>query len=95
MQSAREFFVTLDKIKYNLLNLNAKPFIFAYSALVNDEVREKTTLAGFDACLSSPLNSLKFKNKILPVLNGQVDKFLSTILSADQIHELEHLREKS
>jgi hypothetical protein len=41
-----------------------RPFIFAYSALINTKVIEETKLNGFDKCVDSPLNKLKIEGLI-------------------------------
>jgi hypothetical protein len=45
---------------FNSLNGMKRPFIFAYSALVNNEVTEKTKQSGFDGCLDK-LNAVEFQ----------------------------------
>ena len=44
-----------EKVKFNCLYRNDRPLIFAYSALVTDEVISNTNKAGFVNCLPSPL----------------------------------------
>ena len=46
------------------LQLMKRPFIFAYSALINSKVIEETRLNGFDKCVDSPLNKLKIEGLI-------------------------------
>jgi hypothetical protein len=41
-----------------------RPFIFAYSALINNKVIEETRLSGFDKCVDSPLNKIKIEGLI-------------------------------
>ena len=43
------------------LQLMKRPFIFAYSALINNKVIEETRLSGFDKCVDSPLNKIKIE----------------------------------
>lgn len=49
----------LNKLKYNALSLKKVPFIFAYTALVNDDIVNQTKEAGFDECFLSPLTNQK------------------------------------
>lgn len=53
-------------------NLN-RPFIFAYSQLVNDEVKAKTVKSGFDGCIDGRLNP----HELQLVIHGQIDPFAS------------------
>lgn len=44
-----------DDIKYQSLDNRTRPYIFAYSSPVTQEIVQRTMLAGFDGCLSLPL----------------------------------------
>jgi hypothetical protein len=46
-----------------------RPFIFAYSAMVNNQVKEKTKKGGFDNCIDSPLNKMKIERTFADYLN--------------------------
>jgi predicted house-cleaning noncanonical NTP pyrophosphatase (MazG superfamily) len=52
-----------------------RPFIFAYSALVNDEITERTKKSGFDGCLDK-LNALEFQGTVKTYL----DEFIIHII---------------
>lgn len=45
----------LKKVTLRALSLRKVPFIFAYTALVNEDVIAQTQEAGFDDCFMSPL----------------------------------------
>lgn len=49
--------------------LGVKPILIAASALVNDEVIEKTHIAGFDALYEVPLQADQIENQIKPLIN--------------------------
>jgi hypothetical protein len=48
-----------------------RPFIFAYSALVNQKVIDNTNKHGFDKCVVSPLNKLRIEG----LLNEYIDHY--------------------
>ena len=43
------------RVSFRALDKLERPFIFAYSALVNDDVQKKTKECGFDDCIASKL----------------------------------------
>ena len=61
-------FKTLDNLK--------KPFVFAYSAHVDDRVKANTKAAGFDGCLNSKLDPMALesvvKENIMPYCQGEI-----------------------
>lgn len=67
-----------DKIKYNTLQKLEKPFIFAYSSLVTKDILDKTKIAGFITCLSSPLTV------------GMVNQLIAQHLDAFAQHEIDN-----
>ena len=58
-----------------------RPFIFAYSAMVNSQVKEKTQSAGFDQCIDAPLNKIKIDTAISDYLNVFVFKLTIKLMS--------------
>ena len=48
-----------------------RPFIFAYSALVNKKAIDNTNEYGFDKCVVSPLNKLRIEG----LLNEYIDHY--------------------
>ena len=41
----------LKNVKYHFLKFLKRPFMFAYSQLVTDEIQQKVIKSGFDGCL--------------------------------------------
>ena len=72
-EAANTMNVLLDfykKIKFHTLDYIKRPFIFAFSAHIDEQVTKTTTKAGFDACISSPLTMKEFDW----VINNFVEK---------------------
>ena len=63
---------TYQKVKYVALDGLKRPFIFAYSAFVNDETFKRTNECGFDGCLHSPLTIDVVKD----LIGNYVEKFV-------------------
>lgn len=79
-----EYFVQLyESTKYRSLDLLQRPFIFAYSALIDAEVEQKCQEIGFDSCFSAPMNFEAFRNQVLPFLEESVNNYLLGHMSQD------------
>ena len=50
-----------QKVRFKSLKHLNRPFIFAYSAFVNQAVIEDTLKYGFDKCIEAPLNFTKIE----------------------------------
>lgn len=70
--TAQIFLEEFDQIKYYILNQSSRPFVFAYSALVTEEVKRKTASCHFDDCFEAPLNAEKFKQEILAIVDTSI-----------------------
>ena len=46
-----------------------RPFMFAYSAMINSKIKDKVNQSGFDDCIDAPLNKLKIEAVISEYLN--------------------------
>ena len=44
-----------DKVKYWCLDELNRPYLFAYSALINQTTQKKTIETGFDGCFLAPI----------------------------------------
>ena len=55
--------------KYQALVYLKRPFMFAYSAMINNKVIEKAELSGFEECIDAPLTKDKIENAISDYLN--------------------------
>lgn len=64
----QNFIQLYDQVKYQCLDMVNRPFIFAYSALIDNEVEMKIKKYGFDQCFNAPMNMDAFNNEILPLL---------------------------
>ena len=50
-----------QKLRYKSLKFLNRPFIFAYSAFINQKIIDETTKNGFDKCIEAPLNQIKIE----------------------------------
>ena len=83
---------TYQKIKYWCLNDLKRPYIFAYSALINEEIRLNTIEAGFDGCLISPITVESINDCMTNFIDKYVTQFMAEqLLSLSQSHLLEQL----
>lgn len=55
--------------RYEALVYMKRPFMFAYSAMVNNKVIEKAQQSGFEECIDAPLNKIKIENVISDYIN--------------------------
>ena len=46
-----------------------RPFMFAYSAMINSKIQEKVKQSGFEECIDAPLNKIKIEAIISDYLN--------------------------
>ena len=63
-------------VKYRALLKLERPWIFAYSAMVNKRVQQDTAAVGFDQCLSSPLRATDVQALIQANLDTYVENFI-------------------
>ena len=49
------FMEKFDKLKYQSLSLRDRPFVFAYSSLITEQVKQQCKDAGFDDSFSGPM----------------------------------------
>ena len=75
--SERLIKLTYRKIKYWCLDDLKRPWIFAYSALINEGVRERTINAGFDGCLISPITVDVVQDCMTNFVDSYVSQFMS------------------
>lgn len=61
----KEFY---NKVQFQSLSLQSKPFIFAQSALITDEIEAKAKKQGFVECLGVSLTIEDFKNTCISCL---------------------------
>ena len=59
-------------VKYRALDNLKRPFIFAYSAHVTQDILQKTKTAGFDLCVDSPISKAMCEN----LIDKYADKFI-------------------
>ena len=64
-----------------------RPFIFAYSALVNDQVTERTKQCGFDGCLDK-LNALEFQETVVTYLKEFINHVIAKNIKNQSILEI-------
>lgn len=64
-------------MKYWCLGDLKRPYIFAYSALINEETRQNTIEAGFDGCLISPITVECIKDLMTNFVDNYVNQFMS------------------
>ncbi len=57
--------------RYEALVYMKRPFMFAYSAMVNSKVTEKAQQSGFEECIDAPLNKNKIENVIRQKINNE------------------------
>ena len=72
-----------EQTKYKSLDLCKRPFIVAYSALINQEVERLVDYHGFDGCFLVPLNLAVYQKEVLPLLEEQVNVFMGSRMSPD------------
>ena len=64
------------RVNFMALDNLQRPFIFAYSQLVNETVRENTLQSGFDGCIVGRLNP----QELQIVIHEQIDPFASKVI---------------
>ena len=64
------------KVSFRTLDRLDRPFIFAYSALVDNETISKTKDAGFDGCLETKLGPTELQQ----VINDHIDNFAQKVI---------------
>lgn len=64
------------RVSFRALDKLERPFIFAYSALVNDDVQKKTKECGFDDCIASKLGP----DELQDVIHQQIDPFVEIVI---------------
>mgnify|MGYP001017839840 CR=1 FL=1 len=64
------------KVKYWYLNNNKRPYLFAFSAFMDDGTRKQTIKAGFDGCLQTPLTLEMIQNLVSNSVDTIVTQFL-------------------
>ena len=65
-----------------------RPFIFAYSAFVNQQVIEETEKYGFDKCITAPLTHAKIEDQIVDFVEHY--SFYLTKLMLEKIGPVPH-----
>lgn len=68
--------ILYQKVKYWSLDSLRRPYIFAYSALINNQIRERTTEAGFDGCLSAPISVQDLQDLKKNYIDKYVNQFM-------------------
>ena len=63
------FNVLYANCRYEALVYLKRPFMFAYSAMVNNKVIEKAQQSGFEECIDAPLSKAKIENVINDYIN--------------------------
>ena len=58
-------------VRYKSLKNLRRPFMFAYSAFINQNIKDETSQHGFDKCIDAPLN----QTKIEQILSEYVDDY--------------------
>lgn len=48
-------------VRYKSLKNLRRPFMFAYSAFINQKIKDETSYHGFDKCIDAPLNQTKLE----------------------------------
>ena len=76
------------KVRYRSLKQLNRPFIFAYSAFVNQQIIEDTAKYGFDKCITAPLNQAKIEELIGEFAEHY--SFLLTKLMLERIGPVPH-----
>ena len=70
----------LKNVKYNFLKFLKRPFIFAYSQLVTDEIQQKVIKSGFDGCLEQ-VTQKSFQDFIIHLVDTSIEKQIHIQLS--------------
>ena len=73
---------TYDYIKYWSLDNLKRPYIFACSAIMNEDIRYKTIDAGFDGCLILPITV----KSINDLMSNFVDKYVNQHMSVQVLN---------
>lgn len=93
-QTVDKYRAIYERIKYYSLDQQRIPFIFAYSALVNSEVKTRTKETGFNDCLEAPLTEEIFMRQVVAAMEEQIFWYLSEELSDIEQTSLELLHMK-
>ena len=65
------------KVEYKPMSVLKRPFIFAYSAMVDENVMLQTKIAGFTDCYDSPLALSKVEQVIKLYIGNFSKKYIS------------------
>jgi hypothetical protein len=60
-----------SKVRFMALDKRKRPFVFAYSMLVDERVEKKSKEVGFDCCINSRLGP----NELHEVIHTYIDTF--------------------
>lgn len=77
-----------SRMKFHALDYMKQPLIFAFSALLNNEIEEKAKAYGFDGCIMSPLTTCNITD-ILNRLENITSNYLANNLDHPEL--IDHL----
>jgi hypothetical protein len=74
-----------NRIRFYALDNIQKPFIFAYSQFVDDDIEKRCQNVGFDCCINSVLGPKELSYVINTFINSYCIKFLDQKIS-EKVH---------
>ena len=89
-----QFTEVFNYLKFRALDIAARPFIFALTALVNEEVTAQCKATGFDECLSAPLSVMAFEKVVVDgLMTAQIEQVICEHSSFDTLTEMKQFME--
>ena len=89
LQTTRKMISNLyDHLKLRVMDSNQKPLIYAFSALVNDEVMAKTKAAGFEDCLMAPLTLQRFESGVMKHIQSMAMQYVTDEMDHESFEKL-------